>query len=127
MGQDWLYQFTNNLTNLTLANGGALTQFGLSLLSFIALMMLVNMVVNWGASTMTMTLQTQPVYFGDLIQFLIRLAVCCLLETYWVNPLPAPLYLAAEEHRKLFIPRKRNFHSYVAPSIMWHRYSPMAL
>jgi TrbL/VirB6 plasmid conjugal transfer protein len=50
--------------------------------------MLVNMVVNWGASTMTMTLQTQPVYFGDLIQFLIRLAVCCLLETYWVNPLP---------------------------------------
>jgi TrbL/VirB6 plasmid conjugal transfer protein len=92
MGQDWLYQFTNNLTNLTLANGGALTQFGLSLLSFIALMMLVNMVVNWGASTMTMTLQTQPVYFGDLIQFLIRLAVCCLLETYWVNPLPGAAF-----------------------------------
>ncbi len=28
-GVDWLYQFTNNLTNLTTQNGGALTQFGL--------------------------------------------------------------------------------------------------
>ena len=25
-GVDWLYQFTNNLTNLTTQNGGALTQ-----------------------------------------------------------------------------------------------------
>ena len=24
-GMDWLYQFTNNLTNLTTQNGGALT------------------------------------------------------------------------------------------------------
>jgi type IV secretion system protein VirB6 len=87
-GQDWLYQFTNNLTNLTTANGGALTQFGLTMLSFIALMMLVNIVVNWSTSTMTMTFQTQPVHMGDLAQFLMRLAVCCLLETYWVNPIP---------------------------------------
>jgi len=28
-GVDWLYQFTNNLTNLTTQNGGALTQLGL--------------------------------------------------------------------------------------------------
>ena len=25
---------------------------------------------------------------GDLVQFLLRLAICCLLETYWVNPIP---------------------------------------
>ncbi len=29
-GVDWLYQFTNNLTNLTTQNGGALTQLGLT-------------------------------------------------------------------------------------------------
>lgn len=28
-GVDWLYQFTNNLTNLTTQNGGALTQLGM--------------------------------------------------------------------------------------------------
>ena len=39
-GTDWLYQFTNNLTALTTANGGALTSFGLTLLSFIAFMQL---------------------------------------------------------------------------------------
>jgi type IV secretion system protein VirB6 len=27
-GMDWLYQFTNNLTNLTTQNGGPLTQLG---------------------------------------------------------------------------------------------------
>ena len=27
-GVDWLYQFTNNLTNLTTQNGGVLTQLG---------------------------------------------------------------------------------------------------
>ena len=29
-GVDWLYQFTNNLTNLTTQNGGALTQLGMT-------------------------------------------------------------------------------------------------
>ncbi len=29
-GMDCLYQFTNNLTNLTTQNGGALTQLGLT-------------------------------------------------------------------------------------------------
>ncbi len=36
---DWLYQFTNNLTNLTTQNGGALTQLGLTELSGISLFM----------------------------------------------------------------------------------------
>ena len=35
-GTDWLYQFTNNLTALTTANGGALTNLGITLLSTIA-------------------------------------------------------------------------------------------
>ena len=45
-GVDWLYQFTNNLTNLTTQNGGALTQFGLSELSAMALFTLIRMVIN---------------------------------------------------------------------------------
>ena len=52
-GVDWLYQFTNNLTNLTTQNGGALTQFGAVELSAISLFVLVSMVVNWSTSTMT--------------------------------------------------------------------------
>ena len=85
---DWIYQFTNNLTDLTTQNGGALTQIGLIELSFIALVMLVNMVIRWNTSSMTFSLNTQPLQAGDLVTFLIRLAVCCLLESYWVNPLP---------------------------------------
>lgn len=45
-GVDWLYQFTNNLTNLTTQNGGALTAFGLTELSAIALFTLISMVIN---------------------------------------------------------------------------------
>jgi hypothetical protein len=55
-GVDWLYQFTNNLTNLTTQNGGALTQLGMTELSCIALFMLISMVVNWQTSTMTFRL-----------------------------------------------------------------------
>ena len=45
-GVDWLYQFTNNLTNLTTQNGGALTQLGMTELACISFFMLVSMVVN---------------------------------------------------------------------------------
>jgi hypothetical protein len=87
-GQDWLYQFVNNLTALTTANGGALTSLGLSVLSFIALMMLVNMVITYSTANMSFSLNPVPLEGGVIIQFLFRLAVCCLLETYWVNPVP---------------------------------------
>ena len=87
-GQDWLYQFVNNLTALTTANGGALTSLGLSMLSFIALMMLVNMVITYSTANMSFSLNPVPLEGGVIIQFLLRLAVCCLLETYWVNPVP---------------------------------------
>ena len=87
-GVDWLYQFTNNLTNLTTQNGGALTQLGLIELSCIALFTLISMVINWNTSGMTLRFHTQPVRAGDLTNFLLRLIVCCLLVNYWVNPLP---------------------------------------
>ena len=87
-GVDWLYQFTNNLTALTTANGGALTQLGLEMLSFISLLMLVNMVINFSTSSMTFSLNPQPLEAGMIVQFLIRLSICTLLETYWVNPMP---------------------------------------
>jgi type IV secretion system protein VirB6 len=87
-GVDWLYQFTNNLTNLTTQNGGALTQLGLAELSCISLFMLVSMVVNWSTTGMTLRFHVHAIHFGDLINFLLRLVVCCLLENYWVNSLP---------------------------------------
>src|ERR1039457_1702634 len=87
-GVDWLYLLTNNLTNLTTQNGGALTQLGLTELSCIALFTLVSMVINWNTSGMTLRFHTHPVRAGDLTNFLLRLILCCLLENYWVNPFP---------------------------------------
>ena len=87
-GVDWLYQFTNNLTNLTTQNGGALTQLGLTELSCISLFTLISMVINWNTSGMTLRFHTHPVRAGDLTNFLLRLILCCLLENYWVNPFP---------------------------------------
>src|SRR5271167_4370032 len=74
-GTDWLYQFTNNLTALTTANGGVLTNLGISMLSFIS-------------ANMTFSMNPTPLEAGEIVRFLIRLTVCCLLETYWVNPFP---------------------------------------
>ena len=87
-GVDWLYQFTNNLTNLTTQNGGALTQLGLTELSCIALFTLVSMSVNWSTTGMTFRVHHEHLHVGDLTNFLLRLIICCLLETYWVNPFP---------------------------------------
>src|SRR3984893_1689016 len=87
-GVDWLYQFTNNLTNLPTQNGGALTQLGLTELSCIALFTLISMVINWNTTSMTLRFHTHPVRAGDLTNFLLKLILCCLLENYWVNPFP---------------------------------------
>lgn len=87
-GVDWLYQFTNNLTNLTTQNGGALTNVGMIELSFISFIVLVSMVIRWSVTGMTIHFHHQPLRMGDLTMFLLRLVVCCLLENYWVNPLP---------------------------------------
>ena len=97
-GIDWLYQFTNNLTALTTANGGALTSFGLTLLSFIALMQLVKMVVTFSTSNMSFGLNPAPLEGGEVVRFMLRLGFCCLLETYWINPIPG----AAWGFNKLF-------------------------
>ncbi len=85
---DWLYQFSANLSNLTTQNGGALTQLGMAELSFVSLMVLVGIVINMNVSTMALTLHRQPMHIGDLVQFLMRLIFCLLLENYWNNPLP---------------------------------------
>jgi hypothetical protein len=87
-GVNWLYQFTNNLTNLTTQNGGALTQLGLSELAAISLFVLVSMVVNWNTTGMTFRIHHDHLHIGDLTNFLLRLIVCSLLENYWVNAFP---------------------------------------
>ena len=84
----WLYQFSANLSNLTTQNGGALTQVGLVELSFVSLMVLVGMVVNWQTSTMFISFHRHHINAGDFVQFLMRLIFCLLLENYWINPLP---------------------------------------
>jgi hypothetical protein len=87
-GVDWLYQFTNNLTNLTTQNGDALSSVGMSLLAFVSLMKLVRMVAHWNISTMTISLNAQPVRLGDLVEFLLQLIICLLIINYWTTPLP---------------------------------------
>jgi hypothetical protein len=87
-GVDWLYQFTNNLTNLTTQNGGALTQLGFVLLASISLFTLISMVINWNTTSMTLRFHAAPVHAGDLVNFLLKLIICCLLLNYWVNPFP---------------------------------------
>ncbi|CAN5411165.1 hypothetical protein BH10ACI4_BH10ACI4_06470 [soil metagenome] len=87
-GTDWFYQFTNNLTALTTANGNALTSFGLTLLSFIAFMQLTKMVINFSTANMSFSFNPAPLEGGEIVKFMLRLGFCCILETYWTNPLP---------------------------------------
>ena len=87
-GVDWLYQFTNNLTNLTTQNGDALASVGMALLAFISLIKLVRMVAQWNIATMTISLSAQPVRIGDLVEFLMQLILCLLILNYWVTPFP---------------------------------------
>ena len=87
-GTDWLSVFTQNLTNLTTQNGDALTSFGMTELSFVALMVLVNMVITWSASTMSFAYHREPLRAGDMVQFMLRLICCLLAESYWSHPLP---------------------------------------
>ena len=87
-GVDWLYQFTNNLTNLTTQNGDALSSAGMALLAFISLIKLVRMVAHWNISTMTISMSAQPVRLGDLVEFLMQLVICLLIINYWVTPFP---------------------------------------
>jgi hypothetical protein len=87
-GVDWLYQFTNNLTNLTTQNGDALSSIGIALLAFISLIKLIRMVAHWNIATMTISLSAQPVRIGDLVEFLMQLIICLLILNYWVTPFP---------------------------------------
>lgn len=87
-GVDWLSVFAQNLSNLTTQNGGVLTSVGMSLLSFVALMMLVQMVISINTANWTISFHAQRVDAGSVMRFLLRLGFCALLEHYWVNPLP---------------------------------------
>ena len=87
-GVNWLSVFAQNLSNLTTQNGGVLTSVGLSLLSFVAFMMLVQMVVSINTANWTISFRPQSVDAGTVMRFMMRLGFCALLEHYWVNPLP---------------------------------------
>lgn len=85
---NWLYQFTNNLTDLTTQHSDVLTSLGTAELSFIATIMLVGVVMEWNFRGMTIGGHHHPLHVGDLMRFFVKLLICSLLETYWTNPLP---------------------------------------
>ena len=87
-GVDWLSVFAQNLTNLTTVQGGVLTSAGLTFLSFVAMMMLAQMVISVNTATWTFSYRPQHVNAGTVMRFLLRLGFCALLENYWVNPFP---------------------------------------
>ena len=86
-GINWLGQFTDSITNLTLQNGGALSNFGMILLTFIATIILIGIAVrmsSWSAHFGGY----RPVSMDELKTFLFRLLFCCVIEHYWVTNLP---------------------------------------
>ena len=87
-GVNWLYEFTNNITALTTENGDALSQVGMTLLSFIATVKLIGIIVEFQFRGMALSLRHRPLEVGDLMRFLTTLLICLLLEYYWVNPVP---------------------------------------
>ena len=88
-GMDWLYQFTNNLTNLTTQNGGALTQLGSDRAE---LHLSLHALSAWSSTgtraAMTLRFHHHPVRAGDLTNFLLKLIVCCLLRKLLGEPVP---------------------------------------
>lgn len=89
---DWLYSFTNNLTDLTTQNQQALSEAGMFELATISFFVLIGMSINWSTMAMTFRMHVEPLRVGDLNMFLLRLIICCLLENYWVNPLPGATF-----------------------------------
>jgi type IV secretion system protein VirB6 len=84
---DWLGQFAQSLTDLTLQNGGALSNFGMLLLTFIATMMLIGVAVrmsSWSAHFGG----HRSISMDELKVFLFRFLFCLVIEYYWVNNLP---------------------------------------
>ena len=84
---DWLSQFTQSLTDLTLQNGGALSNFGMILLTFIATMILVGIAVRMSSWSSHFG-GHRTVSMDELKVFLFRLLFCLVIEHYWVTNLP---------------------------------------
>ena len=84
---DWLGQFTQSLTDLTTQNGGALSNFGMLLLTFIATMILIGIAVRMSSWSVHVG-GHRTVSLDELRTFLFRLLFCCVIEHYWVTNLP---------------------------------------
>ncbi|AXC15980.1 hypothetical protein ACPOL_6770 (plasmid) [Acidisarcina polymorpha] len=88
---DWLYQLTQQLTDLTTANGDALSNFGMILLAFLATLKLIGVAIRmspWSAYFGGY----RPVSLDELKVFLFRLLFCCVIEHYWTNNLPGAAF-----------------------------------
>lgn len=84
---DWLDKFTQSLTNLTLNNGGALSNFGMIFLTFIATMILIGIAVRMTSWSVHIG-GYRAVSLDELKVFLFRFLFCLVIEHYWVTNLP---------------------------------------
>ncbi len=85
---DWLKQFTDNITTLTLQNGDALSQFGMILLTFITTMILIGIAVRMTSWSVHIGGHHRTVSLDELRTFLFRFLFCLVVEHYWVANLP---------------------------------------
>ena len=84
---DWLGQFSQSISDLTLQNGGALSNFGMLLLTFIATMILIGIAVRmspWSAHLGGHA----SVSLDEVKVFLFRFLFCLVIEHYWTTNLP---------------------------------------
>jgi hypothetical protein len=84
---DWLAQFTRSITQLTMQNGGALANFGMILLTFIATLKLIGIAVNMTPWSIHFG-NHRSVSLDELKVFLFRFLFCLVVEYYWVTSLP---------------------------------------
>jgi hypothetical protein len=84
---NWLDNFTQSLTNLTMNNGGALSNFGMIFLTFIATMILIGIAVRMTSWSVHLG-GYHSVSLDELKVFLFRFLFCLVIEHYWVNNLP---------------------------------------
>jgi type IV secretion system protein VirB6 len=87
-GIDWLSQITAQVDALLTNHGDQLVSIGTTELAFFALCTLVGIVVRWQMAHMVIGWKPVNYALGDLLAFLINLAVASLLLHYYSTPLP---------------------------------------
>jgi hypothetical protein len=86
-GIDWLYQYSQSITDLTLSKGDVLSQLGMYMLGVVSLLVLLTHVVHMIYPTLSWG-GRHVVNIGTFYRFAIRFSICFLMEHFWATPLP---------------------------------------